>query len=149
MRRRKLMTYEEKIKFLCEYHNLEEKIKAHLERATLYRKCADEPNSPQYGPKAKPSNPNTEAPFLKWIKRAEDEDQAAEKLKPLLIEAKQRIISVITTLNDTELSNILMLRYIDWLSWKEIQERLYLSESTRKRKHRAAIQALEIKNVPS
>ena len=139
------MTYEEKIKFLCEYHNIEERIKYHQERSALYRKCADEPNSPQYGPKAKPSNPNTEAPFIKWIKKADDEDLAAEKLKPLMQEAKQRIISVITTLNDTELSKMLMLRYIDWLSWKEIQDELYLSESTRKRKHRAAVQALEIK----
>ena len=138
------MTYEEKVKFLCEYHNLEEKIKNHLNRAALYRKCADEPNSPQYGPRAKPSNPNTEAPFMKWIKKADDEDRAAEKLKPLLLEAKQRIISVITTLNDTELSNLLILRYIYWLSWKEIQDELYLSESTRKRKHRAAITMLNI-----
>ena len=139
------MTYEEKIEFLCEYHNLEEKIKSHLERAALYRRFADEPNSPQYEPKAKPSNPNTEAPFMKWIKKADDEDRAAEKLRPLLLEAKQRIISVITTLNDTEMSKLLILRYIDWLGWKEIQEQLYLSESTRKRKHRAAVQALDIK----
>ena len=139
------MTYEEKVKFLCEYHNLEERIKNHVNRAALYRKCADEPNSPQYGPRAKPSNPNTEAPFMKWIKKADDEDRAAEKLKPLLLEAKQRIINVITSLEDTELSNLLILRYIYWLNWKEIQEQLYLSESTRKRKHRAAITALNIK----
>ena len=139
------MTYEEKVKFLCEYHNLEERIKNHVNRAALYRKCADEPNSPQYGPRAKPSNPNTEAPFMKWIKKADDEDRAAEKLKPLLLEAKQRIINVITSLEDTELSNLLILRYIYWLNWKEIQEQLYLSESTRKRKHRAAITMLNIK----
>ena len=139
------MTYEEKVKFLCEYHNLEEKIKNHLNRAALYRKCADEPNSPQYGPRAKPSNPNTEAPFMKWIKKADDEDRAAEKLKPLLLEAKQRIINVITSLEDTELSNLLILRYIYWLNWKDIQDQLYLSESTRKRKHRAAITMLNIK----
>ena len=138
------MTYEEKIKFLCGYHNLEEKIKYHTERAALYRRCADEPNSPQFGPRAKPSNPNTEAPFMKWIKKADDEDRAADKLKPLLLETKQRIISVITTLNDTELSKLLILRYIYWLSWKEIQDELYLSESTRKRKHRAAITTLNI-----
>ena len=139
------MTYEEKVKFLCEYHNLEERIKNHVNRAALYRKCADEPNSPQYGPRAKPSNPNTEAPFMKWIKKADDEDRAAEKLKPLLLEAKQRIINVITSLEDTELSNLLILRYIYWLNWKDIQEQLYLSESTRKRKHRAAITMLNIK----
>ena len=85
------MTYEEKIKFLCGYHNLEEKIKYHTERAALYRRCADEPNSPQFGPRAKPSNPNTEAPFMKWIKKADDEDSAQASGSTRAAERRRRL----------------------------------------------------------
>lgn len=138
------MTHQEKIAFLCEYHNALIKVQYHLDRAALYRKYADEPNSPQYGPKAKPSNFNTEAPFMKWIKKAEEEDQAAEKLKASLQETKEKIVDAINSLEDVELVKLLMLRYVEWMKWPVIEKTLFLSESTRKRKHYEAIAALKI-----
>ncbi len=41
---------------------------------------------------------------------------------------------------------ILSYRYLSFLSWGTIESRLYISESTRKRQHRAALDAVADKN---
>ncbi len=39
---------------------------------------------------------------------------------------------------------ILIMRYIDWMTWEDIAERLYFSKATIKRKHEKAIELLKI-----
>ena len=72
---------------------------------------------------------------------AEDELKDLEEKAKL---AKQEIETVISKLKDETLQMILVYRYIDWLPWIEISNKVFWSIATVKRKHEIAIEMLNI-----
>ena len=73
-----------------------------------------------------------------------DAQEELKKLKEKAAVAKNQIESAIAEIDDESLQQLLVYRYIDWLSWSEIESRLYISQTTRKRWHDKAIELLEL-----
>lgn len=87
---------------------------------------------------------NKEAPYVKWVLKAIEKEQQTVELKKLLPIVKCEIISVIDELEDSQQKRVLIYRYIDWLSWREIATKMYCSIATIRRWHDKAIRQIKI-----
>ncbi|MBM7453820.1 DNA-binding NarL/FixJ family response regulator [Acholeplasma morum] len=85
-----------------------------------------------------------QAPFEKWILRALDDEILIESLKKDLPKIKCEILASIDCLDVEEERKLLIFRYIDCLSWKDIAEKLFVSSSTLKRWHSDALSKIII-----
>jgi len=85
-----------------------------------------------------------QAPFEKWILRALDDEILIESLKKDLPKIKCEILASIDGLDVEEERKLLIFRYIDCLSWKDIAEKLFVSSSTLKRWHNDALSKIII-----
>jgi hypothetical protein len=85
-----------------------------------------------------------QAPFEKWILRALDDEILIESLKKDLPNIKCEILASIDGLDVEEEKKLLIFRYIDCLSWKDIAEKLFVSSSTLKRWHNDALSKIII-----
>jgi len=128
--------------YLCRYHNILEKIKTKKEYIEFCKEREKSISSPSYDPMPKSPNIDTDAPFVKWlIRRREAEDELVE------LKRQAELIKIETEKTIMELNNelyemILIMRYIEWMTWEDISDRLYFSVATIKRKHGKAIEAL-------
>ena len=134
----------DKKKYLSKYHN----IQLQIERKKEYIKFCDERSysisSPCFDEPLVDHTPSYEAPFVRWLfKKAEAEEELVE-LEKKAIKVKLEIESVIATVDDECLEMILNYRYIDWLSWEEICNKVYCSLATVKRKHEKALDLIKI-----
>lgn len=128
--------------YLCRYHNLLEKIQKKKEYIAFCHDRAGSIPGPQYGERVNNPSPSYEAPFVKWIYRAIDAEDELKDLEAKAELAKQEIETVISKLGDEDLQMILIYRYIDWLSWIEISNKIYCSLASIYRKHNEAIEKL-------
>lgn len=132
----------EKKEYLCRYHNIEEKI---IKKKAYIAFCIEKAGSipgPCYGEKINNPNPSTEAPFVKWIYRRID---AEAELKVLIDNAalvKAEIEATIARMINEEERRVLILHYIDWLPWSEIEDAMFQSKSSLMRLHRRALDNL-------
>ncbi len=135
----------DKKEYLSRYHNLQLRIGKKKEYIAFCRERADSIPGPCYGERVGTNpNRNTEAPFEKWIIRALDAEHELKDLEAKAEKVKFEIESTIAKLEDETMQMILVYRYIDWLTWIEISNKIYWSIATVKRKHEAAIDALKI-----
>lgn len=74
---------------------------------------------------------------LRFLAIGEQIDRQTESLDEERLKIKQAIESV-----PEKYYAILSYRYLSFLRWETIESRLYISESTRKRQHRAALDAV-------
>ena len=128
--------------YLCRYHNLLEKIQKKKEYIAFCHERAGSIPGPSYGERVNNPSPSYEAPFVKWIYRAIDAEAELKDLEAKAELAKQEIETVISKLGDEDLQMILIYRYIDWLSWIEISNKIYCSLASIYRKHNEAIEKL-------
>jgi len=132
----------EKKEYLCRYHNIEEKI---IKKKAYIAFCEEKAKSipgPIYDDMPHSPNPNTEAPFVKWVFRRID---AEAELKVLLDNAamvKAEIEATIARMINEEERRVLILHYIDWLPWSEIENAMFQSKSSLMRLHRRALDNL-------
>lgn len=87
-----------------------------------------------------------EAPFAKWVGKMIDLKIVIDENQKKLDELKAEIIGVIETLDNEDYKNVLMLRYISFLTWEEIADKLYISLSTVKRWHEKGCEKIIQKN---
>ena len=129
--------------YLCRYHNILEKISIKKEYIEFCKQRGTSISSPSFDGMPKSPNKDNEAPFVKWLikrKQAEEDLKNLEtKAKEIKFETEQTIIS----LNNETYEMILIMRYIDWMTWEDIAARLYFSKATIKRKHEKAIECLK------
>lgn len=128
--------------YLCRYHNLLEKIQKKKEYIAFCHERAGSIPGPSFGERVNNPSPSYEAPFVKWIYRAIDAEDELKDLEAKAELAKQEIETVISKLGDEDLQMILIYRYIDWLSWIEISNKIYCSLASIYRKHNEAIEKL-------
>ncbi len=85
-----------------------------------------------------------EAPFIKAIEQLYDlEERVSREIREGAIKM-QEIITRIETMSDKELSTILMYRYIQDYTFKEISQRMYQSETSVRRKYKEALSKIKI-----
>lgn len=128
--------------YLCRYHNLLEKIQKKKEYIAFCHERAESIPGPQYGERINNPSPSYEAPFVKWIYRAIDAEDELKNLEAKAELAKQEIETSISKIGDEDLQMILIYRYIDWLSWIEIANKIYCSLASVYRKHNEALEKL-------
>lgn len=128
--------------YLCRYHNLLEKIQKKKEYIAFCHERAGSIPGPQYGERINNPSPSYEAPFVKWIYRGIEAEDELKELEAKAELVKQEIETVISKLGDEDLQMILIYRYIDWLSWIEISNKIYCSLASIYRKHNEAIEKL-------
>lgn len=126
--------------YLSRYHNMQFKIKKKKEYIDFCEERSNAIPSPSYDEKIG-TNPNRDlsAPFEKWIGRKIDAERDLKKLEVEASKIKVEIEDKISELKDVDMERVIIYRYIDWLSWPEIERLMYVSVSTLKRKHDEAI----------
>ena len=133
--------------YLMQIYNLDHKIYMMQLEADEYRRLADVIPGGNYDkPFVKPSNRNTEAPFVKWINKALDKEKEIEKEIERLNNLKVEVTSVISQIDNGNYRMVLMLRYLKSMKIEEIAETMHYSIPSIKRWHR---EALEVLVVPS
>ena len=129
--------------YLCRYHNLLEKVQKKKEYIAFCHERAGSIPGPQYGERINNPSPSYEAPFVKWIYRGIEAEDELKELEAKAELVKQEIETAISKIEDETLQMILIYRYIDWLSWLEISNKVFWSIATVKRKHEMAIEMLK------
>ena len=133
--------------YLMQIYNLDHKIYMMQLEADEYRRLADVIPGGNYDkPFVKPSNRNTEAPFVKWINKALDKEKEIEQEIERLNNLKVEVTSVISQIDNGNYRMVLMLRYLKSMKIEEIAETMHYSIPSVKRWHR---EALEVLVVPS
>lgn len=132
----------DKINYLCRYHNLIGKIEKKKEYIAFCNERAGSIPGPSYGERMNNPSPSLEAPFVKWVYRAIDAEGELKRLEEKAKSARQKIETSIAALEDETLQMILIYRYIDWLSWIEISNKVYCSLASVNKKHRDTIEKL-------
>ena len=130
--------------YLCRYHETEEKILKLQQIVAEYLRLANTIPGVNLDQIRVDGTRRLDAPFEKWILKALDDELLIEELKKQLPLIKCEIISLIDELEDKEYKMILIHRYIDWLSWTEISQKLYYSSSKIRRMHDKALEEISI-----
>jgi DNA-directed RNA polymerase specialized sigma subunit len=130
--------------YLCRYHVTEEKILKLQQIVAEYLRLANTIPGVNLDQIRVDGTRRLDAPFEKWILKALDDELTIEELKKQLPLIKCEIISLIDELEDKEYKMILIHRYIDWLSWTEISQKLYYSSSKIRRMHDKALEEISI-----
>lgn len=129
--------------YLCRYHNILEKIAKKKEYIAFCEERSNSIPGPCYDKIGSNPSPNLDAPFVKWIYRKIDAEAELKELEEKAAKAKTDIEEVISNLENEDYKRLLIYRYIDWLTWDEIGERMYMSRSTVKRWHKEALETME------
>lgn len=134
----------EKKEYLCRYHNLIEKIERKKQYIAFCEERAQSIPGQDFSQERVDCTPSYEAPFVKWVLRGLDAERELKELEASAFVVKGEIETAIVKLADDKLQYLLVYRYIDWLTWEEIQERLFISQTTRKRWHDKALELLQV-----
>ena len=129
--------------FLSRYHDTQVKITKLQQIVDEYIRLANSIPGINFDAIRVDGTKSLQAPFEKWILRALNDEVVIEELKRELPIIKGEIIAAIDEVEDDELRKLLIYRYIDWNSWQEIAEKLYVSMSTVKRWHEIALNLLK------
>jgi hypothetical protein len=128
--------------YLSRYHEAEIKINKLQQMVDEYIRLANSIPGINFDAIRVDGTKNLKAPFEKWILRALDDEAVIIELKSKLPIIKGEIIAVIDELEDKELRKLLIYRYLDWCSWQEIADKMYVSISTLKRWHKNALSTI-------
>lgn len=130
--------------YLSRYHETEIKIKKLQQMVDEYIRLANTIPGINFDAIRVDGTKSLQAPFEKWILRALNDEAAIVELKRKLPIIKGEIIAVIDELEDKELRKLLIYRYLDWSSWQEIADKMFVSISTLKRWHKEALLVIKI-----
>jgi DNA-directed RNA polymerase specialized sigma subunit len=130
--------------YLSRYHETEIKIIKLQQMVDEYIRLANSIPGINFDAIRVDGTKSLQAPFEKWILRALNDEAVIVELKRKLPIIKGEIIAVIDELEDKELRKLLIYRYLDWSSWQEIAEKMFVSISTLKRWHLKALDLLKI-----
>ena len=108
-----------------------------------YERLADSVGAKPFDEPLVSKTRSIEAPFVKWIDKILAVDKEIDKLKVDLILANRLIMEAVEALKKTDYKAIIIARYISYLTWEQVCESPFISETTAKRWHYLAIEELE------
>jgi DNA-directed RNA polymerase specialized sigma subunit len=129
--------------YLSRYHETEIKINKLQQMVDEYIRLANSIPGINFDAIRVDGTKSLQAPFEKWILKALDDEAVIIELKRKLPIIKGEIIAFIDKLEDKELRKLLIYRYLDWSSWQEIADKMFVSISTLKRWHIKALSLLK------
>jgi len=130
--------------YLSRYHNAKVKIEKLQVLVDTYIRLANEIPGIQFDAIRVDGGKNLKAPFEKWILKTLDYEIEIKEMKRKLPGYKKEAIQAIEQIEDQNYQLILVYRYIDWLSWRQIAERMFFSSATIRRWHDKALMEIEI-----
>lgn len=131
-------------KYLSRYHYMTVKLEKLQDLYDEYIRMSHSIPGVQFDQIRVSGTRNLEAPFVKWIHKAMGVDFDIENLKKDLPIVKGEILSVISELEDPELERLLIYKYIDWMTWRQIADKMYCSQATIRRWHEEAVELIKI-----
>ncbi len=130
--------------YLSGYHNTKLKIQKLQALVDEYIRLANQVPGIQFDAIRVDGGKNLKAPFEKWILKALDYELEIKDMEANLPIIKADILKTIEQLKDSEMERVLILRYIDWLTWNQIADEMYISRSTVKRWHLNALSGIQV-----
>jgi hypothetical protein len=130
--------------YLSRYHNTKLKIQKLQALVDEYIRLANQVPGIQFDAIRVDGGKNLKAPFEKWILKALDYELEIKDMEANLPIIKADILKTIEQLKDSEMERVLILRYIDWLTWNQIADEMYISRSTVKRWHLNALSGIQV-----
>ncbi len=129
--------------YLSQVYQLEHKIKQLKLRSDEFERLSLSVPGSNYDGVRVDGTRNQEAPYVKWIVKKSEVDGKITALQKDLERLKVEILQVIEKLENEDYKNVLIMRYLDTLTWDKIADNLYCSISSVKRWHKVAIELLK------
>lgn len=130
--------------YLSQVQKLEYKIGRMKLRAEEYERLSLSLPSQNYDGVRVDGTRNLDAPFVKWLMKKCDLEQEVRALEERLVNLKAEIMLCIESISNEDYKSVLMLHYIENIGWREIAERLYVSEATIFRWHRQGLNEIVV-----
>jgi len=130
--------------YLSRYHNTKVKIEKLQALVDTYIRLANEIPGIQFDAIRVDGGKSLKAPFEKWILKTLDYELEIKEMEMSLPKIKADILKTIKQLKDAEMERVLILRYIDWLTWNQIADEMYISNATVRRRHTQAIDKIRL-----
>jgi len=130
--------------YLCRYHVTKEKILKLQALVDEYIRLANSIPGINFDQIRVDGGKNLQAPFEKWILKALDYELEIIEMTRSLPMIKEQAFKAIEQINDSELERLLVLRYIDWLTWNQIAHEMHISNATVRRRHAQAIEKIRL-----
>ena len=125
--------------YLSRYHKTKEKIELLKQQVVEYIRLANSIPGINFDTIRVDGTKSLKAPFEKWIHKTLDNELLIKELERNLPIIKGEIISLIEGLENKQYGMILIHRYIDWLSWRQIADKMFFSSATIRRWHDKAL----------
>lgn len=130
--------------YLEQIGKLEHKIKCMKFRSQEYDRLSMSLPSQDFTRDRVQTTPNLEAPFVKWIMKKVDLDNRIEEEEKKLEVLKGEALMKIESLDSEDYKNLLILKYIQFKTFDEIANMLFISIATVKRWHIKALENFEL-----
>ena len=138
----------DKKEYLSRYHNLIEKIERKKQYIAFCEERSHSIPGQDFSVERVDHTPSLEAPFVKWVLRGLDAERELKELEKECEKTRSEIEKIIVEIPDEQLQMVLYYRYIDWLSWTEISNKIFFSEKTVRRRHDFALEFVKIPLTP-
>ena len=125
--------------YLSRYHKMKEKIELLKQQVEEYIRLANSIPGINFDTIRVDGTKSLKAPFEKWIHKTLDNELLINELEKNLPIIKGEIITLIESLENKQYGMILIHRYIDWLSWRQIADKMFFSSATIRRWHDKAL----------
>lgn len=130
--------------YLSQVQKLEYKIGRMKLRAEEYERLSLSLPSQNYDGVRVDGTRNLDAPFVKWLMKKCDLEQEIRALEERLVNLKAEIMLCIESISNEDYKSVLVLHYIENIGWRDIAERLYVSEATIFRWHRQGLNEIVV-----
>ena len=126
--------------YLRQAHRLNELIASEQEELNELRRLAETVSSPVISDMPKNPSSSLEAPYVKYVLKMAELEKKIEQEMEHYLSIKDEIRDVINEVTNNEERLLLRYRYINFLEWEEICDRMNVSERTVHRIHSSALQ---------
>lgn len=130
--------------FLKKGYKLNELIEANKEELERLKALASSISSPVLSDMPKSPSRNTDAPYVKYVHQIIELEKLIEEEIEKYLSIKKTIRKAISEVEDSDEKLLLQYRYIIFLTWDEICERLNVSLRTVHRIHASALQHIVV-----
>lgn len=133
--------------YFSQVYHLERRITQLKLRSEEFERLSQSVSSPNYGGIRTDGTKSFEAPFVKWIEKKDEVDRKIQTLEEKVANLKVEILVTIESLENEDYKNILIMRYLDTLTWEEIASKMFYSLATIKRWHNKALELVKVKSM--
>lgn len=128
--------------YLSQVQRLEYKIKRMKMRAEEYEQMSYSLSSPRMDGMPSSGTRSTDAPYVKWVIKKCELDTEIKALEEKLVNVKAEVLLAIESLDNEDYKDVLILRYINGLSFQQIARKFYVVDRTVFRWHREALEKI-------